>query len=192
MPACFSGNPGKKKSQFRKFSSSIITALTTVTDCNIYSFGRPRPGPARQIYFQRMGRGPAQPIRFKKIKNSRPGPTRPIILSRVSVRPGPAHHMAARPMRHERYRQYKQCGILAVTSHATAAAVLIPGSTSTHMKRRCNFRSEVSGSTSRSCTGGSVSGTYQGKNVMLRASPRRQGVSSVHPQRYQGFDPTYA
>ena len=27
MPACFSGNPGKNKSQFRKFSSSIITAL---------------------------------------------------------------------------------------------------------------------------------------------------------------------
>ena len=27
MPACFSGNPGKKNSQFRKFSSSIITAL---------------------------------------------------------------------------------------------------------------------------------------------------------------------
>ena len=32
--------------------------------------------------------------------------------------------------------------ILAAASQATAAAVLIPGSTSTHMKRRCNFRSE--------------------------------------------------
>ena len=32
--------------------------------------------------------------------------------------------------------------ILGAASHATAAAVLIPGSTSTHMKRRCNFRSE--------------------------------------------------
>ena len=32
--------------------------------------------------------------------------------------------------------------ILAVASHATAAAFLIPGSTSTHIKRRCNFRSE--------------------------------------------------
>ena len=33
-------------------------------------------------------------------------------------------------------------GILAAASHATAAAVLIPGSTSKHMKRRCNSRSE--------------------------------------------------
>ena len=32
--------------------------------------------------------------------------------------------------------------ILSAASHATAAAVLIPGSTSTHMKRRC-IRSEV-------------------------------------------------
>ena len=32
--------------------------------------------------------------------------------------------------------------ILAAASHATAAAVLIPGSTSTHMKRRCNIRSD--------------------------------------------------
>ena len=31
----------------------------------------------------------------------------------------------------------------------------------------------------------------QNKNVMLSASPRRQGVSSVHPQRYEGFDPTF-
>ena len=27
---------------------------------------------------------------------------------------------------------------------------------------------------------------------MLPASPRRQGVSSVHPQRYQGFNPTFS
>ena len=32
--------------------------------------------------------------------------------------------------------------ILAAASQATAAAVLIPGSTSTHVKHRCNFRSE--------------------------------------------------
>ena len=32
--------------------------------------------------------------------------------------------------------------ILAAASHATAAAVLIPGSTSTHMEHRCNFRAE--------------------------------------------------
>ena len=32
--------------------------------------------------------------------------------------------------------------ISAAVSHATAAAVLIPDLTSTHMKRRCNFRSE--------------------------------------------------
>ena len=32
----------------------------------------------------------------------------------------------------------------------------------------------------------------QGTNVMLPASPRRQEVSSVHPQRYQGFHMTFA
>ena len=32
--------------------------------------------------------------------------------------------------------------LLAAACHATVAAVLIPSSTSTHMKRRCNFRSE--------------------------------------------------
>ena len=42
----------------------------------------------------------------------------------------------------------------------------------------------LSGHTSRSCTGGSVRGTNQGKNVMLPASRRRQGLSSVHPQRF--------
>ena len=61
-------------------------------------------------------------------------------------------------------------------------------------KRRCKFRSEdpLPGPASRSCTDGSVRGTNQGKNAMLPTSPRRQGVSSVHPQRYQGFDPTFA
>ena len=32
----------------------------------------------------------------------------------------------------------------------------------------------------------------RGKNVMLPASPRWQGVSSVRPQWYQSFDPTFA
>ena len=54
--------------------------------------------------------------------------------------------------------------------------------------RRC----PLSGPTSRSCTGGSVRGTNQGKTFLLPASSRRQGVSPVHPQRYQGFDPTFA
>ena len=71
--------------------------------------GGPRPGPVRQISergwaaarprpsnFWRMGRGPTQPITFKKIH----GRARPIIFSNVSARPDPAHHMAARPMRH--------------------------------------------------------------------------------------------
>ena len=53
-------------------------------------------------------------------------------------------------------------------------------------------KSPSSGHTSRSCTGGSVRRTNQGKNAMLLASPRRQGVPSVRPQRYQGFDPTFA
>ena len=87
--------------------------------------------------------------------------------------------------------------VLAAAYLATAAAVLIPGSTWTQHEgeRRCNFRSEdipLSGPTSRSCTSGSVRGTNQDKNVMLPASPRRQGVSSVHPQRYQGFNPTFS
>ena len=62
-----------------------------------FQLGGPRPGPARRIFrgwaaarpgpsnFQRMGRGPAHHF-FK-----------------VSARPGPAHHMAARPMRHGLY-----------------------------------------------------------------------------------------
>ena len=86
--------------------------------------------------------------------------------------------------------------ILAAGCHATAAAFLIRFDIDTHEgERRCNLGSEdvpLSGSTSRSCTGGSVRGTNQGKNVMPPASPRRQGVSSAHPQRYQGFDPTFA
>ena len=71
--------------------------------------GGPLPGPVRQISergwaaarprpsnFWRMGRGPTQPITFKKIH----GRARPIIFSNVSARPGLAHDMAARPMKH--------------------------------------------------------------------------------------------
>ena len=57
---------------------------------------RPRPGPS---IFQRMGRVPAQPITFSKMH----GPARPVIFSNGLARLGPAHHMAARPMRHGLY-----------------------------------------------------------------------------------------
>ena len=63
-----------------------------------------RPGPSN---FQRMGRGPARPINFSRpgparriLKKSRPGPARPIVFPQDSAPPGPAHHMAARPMKH--------------------------------------------------------------------------------------------
>ena len=57
-----------------------------------------------------MGRGPARPIRFSEdeprpgpahhiFKKSRPGPARLIIFQKS----GPAHHMAARPMKHGLY-----------------------------------------------------------------------------------------
>ena len=86
--------------------------------------------------------------------------------------------------------------ILAATSQNSAATVLTPGSTSEHMKVNVASTSvrryPLSGPTSRSCTGGSFGGTSQGKNIMMPASPRRQGVSSTHPPRYQGFEPTIA
>ena len=65
----------------------------------------PRPDPAYQISrgwaaarrgpsnFQRMGRGPTQPITFSKFH----GPARPIIFSKVSARPGPSHFQKSRP-----------------------------------------------------------------------------------------------
>ena len=114
--------------------------------------------------------------------------------ARAAATPGAAAiHAAATPSKDN---ASTSSDILAAAPHATAAAVLIPGSTSTHMKvnvaatsvRRC----PLPGPTSRSCTSGSVRGTNQGKNVMLPASPRRQEASSVHTQRYQGFDPTSA
>ena len=55
-----------------------------------------RPGPS---IFKGIGRSPAQPIAFSTI----PGPARPIIFSKVLAQPGPAHHIGARPMRHELY-----------------------------------------------------------------------------------------
>ena len=53
----------------------------------------------------------------------------------------------------------------------------------------CNARSSSRNSSSTCCY--NTRCCCQGKNIMLPASPRRQGVSSVHPQRYQGFDPTF-
>ena len=52
------------------------------------------PGPS---FFQRMGPGPAQTITFFLIH----GPA--LTFSKVSARPGPAHHMTARPMKHGLY-----------------------------------------------------------------------------------------
>ena len=65
-----------------------------------FLYDGPQPGPSRHMFrgwaaarpgpskFERMGRGPAQPITF--LKNL--GPNRPV-----------PHHMAARPMRHGLY-----------------------------------------------------------------------------------------
>ena len=67
-----------------------------------------RPGPSN---FQRIGRGPARPIKFSE-DGPPPGPAhhifqkftaRPIIFSKVSARLGQAHHMATRPMKHGLY-----------------------------------------------------------------------------------------
>ena len=83
------------------------------------SYG-PRPGTAYQIWrgwaaarpgpsiFQRMGRGPARPIKIPEdgprpdpadhvFKFSRPGPARSIKFSKVSARPGPSHFETFRP-----------------------------------------------------------------------------------------------
>ena len=60
-----------------------------------------RPGPS---IFQRMGRGPARPIKNSEdgprpglahhiFIFSRPGPARPINFSKVSARLSPAHHI---------------------------------------------------------------------------------------------------
>ena len=103
--------------------------------------------------------------------------------------PGAAAIHAAATRSIEKNNASTTSDILAAGSHATAARVLIPGSTSTHMKVNVvAFFSQKMSSVSRSYTGGSVRGTNQGKNVMMPASPRRQGESSVHPQPYQRFD----
>ena len=68
----------------------------------------PRPGPAYQISrgwaaarpgpsnFQRMGRGPAQPIKFQRMGR---GPTQPITFSNFHgpARPGPSNFQKSRP-----------------------------------------------------------------------------------------------
>ena len=75
-------------------------------------YNGPQPGPARQIArgwaaarpsppnVQRMGRGTAQPITFSKIH----GPALPGLVHHFQKsRPGLAHHMATRPMKHGLY-----------------------------------------------------------------------------------------
>ena len=61
--------------------------------------------------------------------------------------------------------------ILAAACQATAAAVFIPGSTSTHAKRHCKFRREDVPCLGLICTGGSVRGTNQARTSCCR---RRQ------------------
>ena len=87
--------------------------------------------------------------------------------------------------------------ILAAGSHATAAAAIIPGSASTHMEVNvaATFGQKMSPvwayftKLHRRFRPRDEPGQ---KRVMLPAPPRRQVVSSVHAQRYQGFDPTFA
>ena len=115
--------------------------------------------------------------------------------ARAAATPGAAEiHATATPSIEQRYRQYKQLYFgggfpryssscphprFDIDTHETSLQLSV---------RRC----PLSGPTSRSCTGGSIRGTNKGKNVVLPASPRRQGVSSAHPQRYQAFDSTSA
>ena len=61
-----------------------------------YQFGGLRPGLARQS-FRGWAAARPSPSHFQKFT------ARPIIFSKVSARPGPAHHMAARHMRHGLY-----------------------------------------------------------------------------------------
>ena len=71
-----------------------------------------RPGPAN---FQRVGRGPARPIKISE-DGPRPGPAHQSHFQKITARrgpahhffnslarPGPARHMVARPMRHGLY-----------------------------------------------------------------------------------------
>ena len=77
--------------------------------------------------------------------------------------------------------------MLAAAFHATAAAILISGSTSSHMQVNVattfGQRCLLSGPSARSCTRRCVRGTNQGNSTMLPASLRRQEVSPVNPQR---------
>ena len=84
--------------------------------------------------------------------------------------------------------------ILTAASQATEAAALIPGLTSIHTERPCNVRSE-----DVPCLAllhevapvvPSAGRTRTRPSCCLR---RREGKErpSVHPQRYQGFDPTF-
>lgn len=82
---------------------------------------------------------------------------------------------------------------LATTSHATAAAFLTRGSTSTNVVVDLAATSRLKKPPVRiyltKLHQRSVRGTNQGNNITLFASRRRQRVSPVHPQRYQDVDP---
>ena len=117
-------------------------------------------------------------------------------VARAAATPGAAAtHAAATSSIEQIERQYKQRYFGGGFPRYSSSSPHPRFDIDTHEgERRCNFRSEdvpLSGPTSRSCPGGSVRGTNQGKNVTLPALPRRQGVS-IHPLRHQGFDPTFA
>ena len=64
-----------------------------------------------------------------------------VMLQRPQQQKQQQHVLLKHPLP-SKYDASTSSDILAAASHATAAAVLIPGSTSTHMKLRCNFWSE--------------------------------------------------
>ena len=119
---------------------------------------------------------------------------------RAAATPGAAAiHAATTPsIEARKYNASTSSDILAAACYATAAAaVLIPGSISTHMKVNvaATFGQKMSPvwayftKLHRRFRPRDEPGQ---KRVMLPAPPRRQVVSSVHAQRYQGFDPTFA
>ena len=81
--------------------------------------------------------------------------------------------------------------ISAAASHANAAAVFIHGSTSTHIKvdAAATFGQKMSSVWAYFTK---LHRRFRPRGTMLPTSPGRQGVSSVHPQRYKGLDPRFA
>ena len=65
----------------------------------LYLMGR---GPARPIKFYLVGLDPARPVKFSE-DGPRPGPVNQRFRGWAAARPGPAHYMAARPMKHGLY-----------------------------------------------------------------------------------------